>query len=354
MTAVAPSWLAEIAKTVEERIAALLDAETARWSALDPDLRPAFGALRAFTLEGGKRLRPAFCYWAFVGAGGDPTDATWVDAGAALELLQAFALMHDDVMDGSTTRRGRPAVHVAFEAEHTAGDWRGEARRFGEGAAILIGDLAFVYAGSLLRGAPPPALALWDELRLEVNVGQYLDMLASARGNPTVEQATRICTYKSGKYTIERPLHLGASLAGGDDPGLRAALSAYGIPLGEAFQLVDDVLGVFGDAAATGKPVGDDLVEGKPTRLAAIALERTAGTPDGDRLRAGFGNPSVDPDEVVEMVRIVEACGARTEVEGAARSLAATAVGAAAQLPLSTAARGALAELATFIVDRDR
>ena len=350
--AAAPAWLAEVAKAVDTRLEALLDAEVARWAGFEPDLEPPFEALRSFVLGGGKRLRPAFCSWGFVGTGGDPTDPLWVDAGAALELLHCFALVHDDVMDGSATRRGLPTVHVAFERRHRSAGWRGEGRRFGEGAAILVGDLAFVLADRLLGGAPRPAWEVWDELRLEVNVGQYLDMLHTATAAPTVASAQRICTYKTAKYTVERPLHLGAALAGAVDDRTRAALSAYGLPLGEAFQLVDDLLGAFGDPRRTGKPVGDDLREGKPTLLLALAVERSSGT-DHELLCGRVGADDLTDDEVLAILGVLESTGARTEVEAAVASLAATALQRASELPITGEARAALGEIATFIVGRD-
>jgi geranylgeranyl diphosphate synthase type I len=346
-----PPWLPGLAAQVESRLAEVAAAETARWSALDADLTEPFTTLASF-LTGGKRLRAAFCHWAFVGVGGDPTSQAWVDGAAALELLQAFALMHDDVMDGSTTRRGSDAVHTVYDKRHREEGWRGESRRFGEGAAILIGDLAFVLADHLLAGASPAAWAVWDELRLEVNVGQYLDMLNSARGNPTVDAASRICTYKTGKYTIERPLHLGAALAGDVDPAVRKGLTAYGIPLGEAFQLVDDLLGVFGDEARTGKPVGDDLREGKPTRLLATGLTRATGS-DLELLRTRVGSPDLSAAEVERIQTILESTGARAEVESAAAQLGAAAIEAGEALPLTAEARSALADLARFVTARD-
>ncbi len=351
-TAAPPPWLGEVAKLIDARLEALLEAEVARWAGFDPDLEAPLEALRTFVLGGGKRLRPSFCHWGFVGVGGDPTDPVWIEAGAALELLHCFALVHDDVMDGSGTRRGLPTVHQAFEERHRAAGWRGEGRRFGEGAAILVGDLAFVLADRLLAGAGGPAWAVWDELRLEVNVGQYLDMLHTAIGTPTVASAQRICTYKTAKYTIERPLHLGAALAGVTDHDTRMALTAYGLPLGEAFQLVDDLLGAFGDPARTGKPVGDDLREGKPTRLLALALERATGA-DLALLRDRVGAPDLTSAEVLGILAVLEATGARADVEAAVAELARTAHDAAARLPVTGEARAALADVATFVVSRD-
>ncbi len=229
-------------------------------------------------LSGGKRLRPAFCHWGFVGAGGAPDDRRIIDAGAALELMHAFALFHDDVMDDATSRRGTPTTHTVFAGMHATAGWAGESRRFGEGVAILVGDLAFVMADQLLLDAPRDAWVIWNELRTELNVGQLLDIVGSVRGDRRLDKAERICRYKSGKYTVERPLHLGAVLAAPERASeLLPALSAYGLPLGDAFQMRDDVMGAFGDEAITGKPVGGDLHEGKPTPLLARAV--AAATP---------------------------------------------------------------------------
>ena len=199
---------------------------------------------------GGKRLRPAFCHWGFVGAGGDPDDQRVVDAGAAFELMHAFALFHDDVMDDASSRRGEPTTHAVYADTHRLAGWSGESRRFGEGAAILVGDLAFVLADELLVGASDPVWRMWNELRTELNIGQFLDIVGSVRGERRIDKAERIARYKSGKYTIERPLHLGALLAAPDRADeLLPQLSRYGLPLGDAFQMRDDVMGVFGDTA---------------------------------------------------------------------------------------------------------
>ena len=267
-----PPSLLTVAERVEKRLDTFLTAETLRWAELSGDLVAPLQSLRALVMGGGKRLRPAFCFWGYQAAGGDPEDPQVIETGAALEMLQAFALVHDDVMDGSAMRRSARTAHLAYGDQHIEAVWRGDPRRFGEGVAILIGDLAHVYADQLLDGASRPVKAVWDELRIELNVGQYLDILGTARRDTDHDGARLIARYKSGKYTIERPLHLGAALAGRLDE-LQADLSAYGDPLGEAFQLRDDLLGAFGEEAATGKPVGDDLREGKPTPLLAVATE---------------------------------------------------------------------------------
>lgn len=328
----------------------LLDAEIERWRAVDPALGEPLVALRALVLAGGKRLRPAFCHWAFVGAGGAPESEAAVDAGAALELLHTFALVHDDVMDGSDRRRGLPSIHTQFVERHEALGWRAEARRFGEGAAILVGDLAFVYADMLFGEARPDARAIFDELRVELCIGQYLDLVGTASGSSDPEQAARIERYKSGKYTVERPLHLGAALAGRIDD-LAPALSAVGLPLGAAFQLRDDLLGVFGDASVTGKPVGDDLREGKLTPLVAVAAGRVDAA--GAELLARLGRPDLDHDEIVALQALLVDTGARDEIEASIEVFVQEALDALVQAPLTPEARAALAELGTYVAWRD-
>ncbi len=274
-----------------------------------------------------------------------------MDAGAALELLHTFALVHDDVTDGSDRRRGLPAVHRRFITEHAVARWRGEPRRFGEGAAILVGDFAFVYADILFADAPVPARRIFDELRVELCVGQYLDLVGTASASTDPVQAERIERYKSGKYTVERPLHLGAALAGQLDE-LEAPLSAVGLPLGEAFQLRDDLLGVFGDSAVTGKPVGDDLREGKLTPLVAVAAARVdaAGTALLDRL----GSPQLSDDHVAALQTLLVDCGACAAIERAIDGLVARSLAALEDTPLTAEARGALQDLAMYVAWRDR
>jgi geranylgeranyl diphosphate synthase type I len=344
-----PPSLLQVADLVEARLTALLDDEVARWSELTPDLAEPLDALRALVMAGGKRLRPAFCFWGFVGAGGEPDDPIVVDAGAAFELLQAFALVHDDVMDGSATRRGFRTAHLAFADRHQLDSWRGEGRRFGEGVAILIGDLAHVYADLLLRDAGREVLGVWDELRIELNVGQYLDILGTARGDTDPEGARRIARYKSGKYTIERPLHVGAALAGryGD---LGPALSAYGDPLGEAFQLRDDILGAFGEGTVTGKPVGDDLREGKPTPLLAAASG--AADPKQHAVLARIGEPDLVDDEVLAIQSAFRDTGALAEIEARIERLSTDAIAAIEQADITEEARTALIDLARFVAWR--
>jgi len=298
---------------------------------------------------GGKRLRPVFTYWGFVGAGGDERDDRVIDAGAAFELLHAFALFHDDIMDGSVTRRGHTTTHESMQASHREHGWSGDARRFGDGAAILIGDLSFVYADALLAGLGANGWRMWNELRVELNVGQYLDMLGSAQNERNPQKAARICRYKSGKYTIERPLHLGALLAD-DESDLLDAYSAYGLPLGDAFQLRDDVLGAFGDSSVTGKPVGDDLREGKPTPLMALALARADAAQRA--VLDQVGRKSLSATEVVAVQQAIIDCGAAREMEATIERLTTQAIEEIARAPIDATVRERLVELAHFVSDR--
>ncbi len=265
---------------------------------LGPDLDVFISAAVDF-VRGGKRLRPLFCRAGWLVAGGDPDDPGLDHAAAALEWLQGSALVHDDLMDGSDTRRGRPSVHRDFERKHRDAGLVGDPERYGESVAVLLGDLMLTWADEQFRSSGLPrtseALRYLDLCKTEVVAGQYLDVLAQTRPSVGVEEAMRVVRYKSAKYTVERPMHLGAALAGADEAQI-AALSDVAIPLGEAFQLRDDVLGVFGDPGVTGKPAGDDLREGKRTVLVARAAElgtdadrkllaRTLGSADGvDRL----------------------------------------------------------------------
>ncbi|RKT55281.1 polyprenyl synthetase family protein [Saccharothrix australiensis] len=246
--------------------------------------------LSGLVLSGGKRLRPTFAWWGWRAAGGasrGPRAEPVLRALIALELLQACALVHDDVMDRSATRRGRPTAHRAFATRHERARWAGDPDHYGECAAILVGDLALAWADDALVTAGLPADALarawapWQAMRTEMIAGQHLDLLAGARREESVERTLVVARLKTASYTVQRPLHLGAALADAP-PEVTAALCAFGRDIGVAYQLRDDLLGVFGDEEVTGKPVGDDLREGKRTPLMAIALDlaRAAGRPD--------------------------------------------------------------------------
>jgi geranylgeranyl diphosphate synthase type I len=345
----APASLADIGGRVGARIETLLVAERDRWVRVDADLGEPLDALITFVDAGGKRLRPAFCHWAFVGAGGTDVDAV-TDAGAALELLHTFALVHDDVMDDSPVRRGAPSIHALFANRHADREWRGEHRRFGESVAILVGDLAFVYADLLMHGAPADAHHVFTELRVEVNIGQYLDVRAGADGRHERDRARRISVLKSGKYTVERPLHLGAALAGRLDE-LGPGLTAYGIPLGEAFQMRDDLLGAFGEELLVGKPVGDDLREGKVTELMSAAREMA--TPAALAVLDRVGAADLTDDEVRRLQEVLVETGARDAMEARIHELTGRAVEALHAVALDGDASAELEGLAAYIAARE-
>jgi len=332
-----------------------LDRQRVRLSAIGEDMIPCLDAITDL-LAGGKRLRPAFCYWGWRASGGEDCPQVFA-AAAALELLHASALVHDDVMDGSDTRRGQPAVHRRFAARHVAGGWQGSAEAFGAGAAILIGDLLLAWTDELFHASGLPQSALrrgqpvLDTMRTEVFSGQYLDLAGQAAGSTTVQSALRVVTFKAAKYTIERPLHLGMALAdgaghlSGAQAGLSAAFSNYGIPAGIAFQLRDDILGVFGDPAETGKPVSDDIREGKRTVLLALARERASAAQTA-MLDRHLGDPSLSESAAAEIRAAITGTGALAACELMIDKNVEEAIRAARGAPIPERSRDALAELA--------
>ena len=308
------------------------------------------------SVRGGKRFRASFCYWGHRAVAATPADeAALVRACASLELLHASALVHDDLMDASDTRRGRPATHRLFGSEHREAQWRGDPEQYGAAAAILLGDLLLSWSDELLRrcGLPitqvAPALEVFDRCRAEVIAGQFLDVSVQARGRADVETAMTVLRYKSAKYSVERPLHIGAALAGADAATM-AQLSAFGLPLGEAFQLRDDLLGVFGDPDATGKPAGDDLIEGKRTVLIALALDAAAPAA-ASKLDRALGT-ALGVDEVAELRGIVDESGAHAQVEAVIGELAAHAVAALEKADIEEDARQVLRQLAAAATQR--
>ncbi|MFT4286849.1 polyprenyl synthetase family protein [Nocardioides sp.] len=308
------------------------------------------------TLRGGKRLRAAFCRWGFRALSpGTDREEELLRACASLELLHASALVHDDYMDASDTRRGHPATHRALEAEHRAEGWGGDPGQYGAAGAILLGDLLLAWSDELLRRSGfgwdvlGPALEVFDATRTEVITGQFLDVSVQARGRADVDAAMTVLRYKSAKYSVERPLHLGAALAGASAEAL-AELSGFGLPVGEAFQLRDDLLGVFGDPDVTGKPAGDDLVEGKRTVLVALALD---GLPAAGAavLDGALGRP-LSAEQVDELRALIEVSGAREQVEQAIATLTNTAVAALERARIDDHARAVLLALAEAATQR--
>jgi geranylgeranyl pyrophosphate synthase len=327
---------------------------------MDPSLTPVVDEVCALA-EGGKRLRPLFAYWGWRGVAADAAgpaedDAAVLRAVAALEFVHASALVHDDVMDGAATRRGRPATHIGFAGRHGAGELTGDGDSFGVGAAILVGDLALVWSDELLRcsGISAPALGrartVWDTMRTEVTAGQYLDLLRAAGGLPGPGGALTVARYKSAGYTVQRPLQLGAAIAG-TGPRIAEVYSSIGLPLGEAFQLRDDVLGVFGDPAVTGKSADDDLREGKQTLLVALAEEQ-ADAAGRQLLADGLGNPEAGPEQLQALRDLITDTGARLRVEERIAERTALARAAIAEAPIAADARAALDALAVAATTR--
>ncbi|MFD9436168.1 polyprenyl synthetase family protein [Streptomyces sp. NPDC060002] len=280
----------DLLRRVEDRLRSFLSAERQEWAEVNERAVVAIDALSELTASGGKRIRPAFCIAGYLAAGGDPDDPGIVEAAAALEMLHISALIHDDVLDDSDQRRGLPTVHAKHTALHSSRGWQGESRRFGEGVALLVGDLALVYSGELMSKAPRTALAEWNKLRSEVMIGQYMDVAAAAEFSVDPELSRWIALIKSGRYTIHRPLVVGASAAGQRE--LAAAFTEYGEAVGEAFQLRDDLLDAFGDSADTGKPAGLDFTQHKMTLLLGWAMQRDA------HIHRLITEPGHAPDEV--------------------------------------------------------
>lgn len=340
---------ADLRRRIQSALAAFLSRQRERCAAIDPSLLEVAEAAESLVLGGGKRLRPAFAYWGYRGAGGADSDQL-VATVAALEFVQASALVHDDVMDASDTRRGEPATHRRFATTHRDASWLGDPDAFGVSAAILLGDLYLVWSDELLHsgGLDPVTLArarpVFDEMRTEVTLGQYLDLQTQAAGDTSTARAGLVARFKSAKYTVERPLLLGAALA--DAPGgLVRAYSEYGLPLGEAFQLRDDVLGVFGDPAVTGKPAGDDLREGKRTFLVAAAFD-AATSAEREVLSTGLGDPALDEAGVARLREVIINTGALQRTERRIAELHDHAVKALAGADVDPEAAGVLVGLA--------
>ena len=344
-------------RDIERTCAEFCDQQAPLLAPLGPDAARLLDEARS-VVSGGKRFRAAFCWWGFhaVPDAETPNIDALLRACASLELLHASALVHDDYMDASDVRRGRPATHRAFEDLHRDEGWTGPADRYGAAAAILLGDLLLSWADELLRTsgfgdtAVLAALRYLDLTRTEVVAGQFLDVSVQARGHADAATAMTVLRYKSAKYSIERPLHVGAALAGAA-PEVIDQLSAFGLPLGEAFQLRDDMLGVFGDPVVTGKPAGDDLREGKRTVLVAHALEALP-TADARLLDEGLGTPLTDAQ--VEALRdLIDRSGARERVEEQIDVLTTRSLAALDDAQIDETARTALGALAAQVTQRE-
>lgn len=312
-------------------------------------------------LSGGKRLRAQLCVAGWTAFDGEPQQPAII-AGSALELFQGAALAHDDLMDGSLTRRGLPAVHRRMAAEHTERGWLGRAEDHGAAGAILLGDLLLsvssmemdVARAGLPADASRRARTEWDLMTAEVAVGQYLDVRAEAlpwrHDDAAVARSLTVVRHKSARYSVEHPLVLGAAMAGADDEAI-ARLRAVGLPLGVAFQLRDDVLGVFGDPAVTGKPAGDDLREGKRTVLLALALRR-ADAQQRATVEDCVGRPDLSDEDIDRLRTILHATGAVEEHERLITDQLEEGLAALQAADVSAASRETLTTLAEALIRR--
>ena len=342
---------------IDRALQEFLSEATSQLNAIDSNLAPMSQALSQF-LNGGKRLRPLFAVAGYIAAGGSLDHPASPEASAfsiyrsvvSLELLQACALIHDDMMDGSDTRRGAPAMHRRFENEHRERAGVGNSTDFGSSAALLLGDLALVLSNQVLNNSGLSAEQarhvhpIFDTMKVELMAGQYLDMYAGSQERISLDEALKIAIYKSGKYTIERPLHFGGALALCRSEMLEL-YSDYGIPLGVAFQLRDDLLGVFGDTSVTGKPAGDDLLEGKRTALISYALENLTEGEVKEFIKL-FGDRSASADAIERMRALIHQSGAVNFIEKLIDERTNLALRAAADSRFTAEGRELLAELA--------
>ena len=356
MSSQAKAALQEIRDAVEIELANFISQKARFLEAISSDLIPVSQALSSFLLDSGKRLRPLFAYSGYLSTGADITPAV-IKAIASLELVQACALIHDDLMDSSDTRRGKPSIHRHFESMHVQEELEGFAPAYGMAAAVLLGDLALVWSNQMLNesGLSTRAfnrtLPIYDEMRVELMAGQFLDILEQAQKSTDLDRSIKVARYKSGKYTIERPLHIGALLSEKQTPELLSVLSDYGLPLGEAFQYRDDLLGVFGDSSITGKPVGDDLQEGKRTVL--IALTDLASTDVmREESRKYFGSPNLDSDGIAILQEIIISSGAKEKLESMIEQLTEQALRASESELIDEKAHPLLLELAKIATKR--
>ncbi|WP_331727935.1 polyprenyl synthetase family protein [Streptomyces sp. NBC_00158] len=344
------AWDGGLKVRVDGALHGFVAEETALLVAIDPELGPVAEQLSAVVADG-KRLRAAFAYWGWRAAG-QPDSEAMVRAATAMELVHAAAVVHDDLIDESPVRRGLPTAHLALRGAVPEGPGREAA---GRALAMLVGDLLTAWSGQLFAscGLPAGYLArarpLWATLARELIAGECLEVLRT-RAAPSETGSLEIVRYKTAKYTVEHPLHLGALLAGAP-PELLDALTAYGLPLGEAFQLRDDLLGVFGDPARTGKSNLDDLVGAKPTALLALALARSGPT-DRARLHELLSHPGPGADRLDELRALLTRSGARSRVEELIEERAAAARGALARAALPAQAAAALGDLVTAVTAR--
>jgi geranylgeranyl diphosphate synthase type I len=352
---------------IEGTLADFLAAQIAGLDGIDPAVGGFARTARDLVMVGGKRLRPIFAYWGWRGVAGPRAPFEPVlPALAALELMHTFALIHDDVMDRSATRRGQPTAHRVFTARHVHRAGRGDPEQFGEASAVLVGDLCLVWADQLLARAELPATTLfavrswYDRMRVEAVAGQYLDVLGETAPHEwSLDRALLVARHKTASYTVQRPLQFGMALAGRAKAGTEEAYGRYGLAVGEAFQLRDDLLGVFGDPAVTGKPFGDDLRTGKPTALLMIARQRATAqqraelaTDPAGAVNPADGSGGFSPAQIVRRAQVIAETGAPAAIEAMISQRVADGVAAMADAPIDQQARAALIDLAVRATHR--
>jgi geranylgeranyl diphosphate synthase type I len=351
---VASHELSELRASINSVLDDFTKARSRALTDIGSELQPVASAMSEFITDGGKRFRPIFAYLGYLGTGAAPRHEI-VRACTALELVHVCALIHDDVMDGSDTRRNKPAIHKLFQSLHDDQSYEGNSERFGLASAILLGDLALVWADRLLvesgisREEFISAQEVFSDMRDELMAGQYLDVLEGALATTSVERSLKVARFKSGKYSIERPLHFGAALAGKTD--FNDVYSRFGLPLGEAFQLRDDLLGVFGDPKITGKPAGDDIREGKRTVLIAITMEN-ADQSQRNTMTSALGNSQLSEDDVAQVQEIIVKTGARDDVEKLITDLTQESISALQQSPIDEKIRSVLEEMSVIATQR--
>ncbi|MEE6175951.1 polyprenyl synthetase family protein [Mycobacterium sp. 050134] len=345
-------WRSQLRRSVLADIAEFVGHQSRELAATRVD---AAGDVLVEFVSGGKCLRSTFMYLGWL-CGAAPSRAA-VRAAASLELLHAFALLQDDVMDGSPERRGRPSAHLQFAEWHRRRGLAGSAPRFGESSAILLGDLCLIWAEQMLResGVDPRRLQLvwprYDAMRTELAVGQFADLASDVGNLPTLEAVLDVARRKSGNYTVRRPLEMGAAMAGCDERTL-TRLGRYGADLGEAFQLRDDVLGVFGSPATTGKPSGGDLLERKATSVVVTAFQ-LADVPTRQEIGALLTSERIDEAGVDRCKELIMATGAVELIEGMISDRVASAREHLRDMAIEEALRGALDDMAAACTDRE-
>ncbi|MBM7050769.1 MULTISPECIES: polyprenyl synthetase family protein [unclassified Rothia (in: high G+C Gram-positive bacteria)] len=349
---------------LEDDMISFFEEQKAVLAEVSEESLPLLDSIRELS-TGGKRLRALLAYWGWRGAGGAANAPDIVRAGVAIELFQSAALIHDDIIDNSDTRRGAPAVHKRFESMHARESWQHDGRQYGIASAILTGDLCLAMSETAFSSIGERAAwgtqarRIFDVMRAEVMAGQYLDVLnevvTSENHEQALERAQRVIRYKSAKYSCEHPLAIGGALAeslrGNAVSERISAYRAFALPLGEGFQMRDDVLGVFGEPEVTGKPAGDDLREGKRTVLTALT-EQAVDDQARAFLNASLGHQNLSDADITRMQALIADSGALARVEEMIEGKRAHVQDALAQLPVNEQVKTALSTIAAKALHR--